>query len=340
MVIVFGAAGFVGSYLVDALAASGTDVLAVDIDKANLRYCRKLNVPSLKLDISRGKAFSALPASSVSCVVNLACLQPDNVSARAFDPVRYVQVNTIGTLNVLNYCVKIGIPRMLYTVSHRSIIASWQKGRVIAEGDLRVIEYESDFSMYSIAENAAMDSAQYYAKRYGIQAIIFRLPSVFGYGPHLEGYKHGSYNKTGFQIFIENAMEGKPIEVWGDRDVGRDVVYVKDVVSAIRLAIESPTGQGLYNIASGKLLTIEQEAKDIIDEFSPKGLPSPIVYRPEKTNSIEPCQYSIDKAKRELGWAPRYSFREMLSDYRSEMTSGRFDFLMAKRKAMMKGEPK
>lgn len=339
MIIVFGAVGFIGTYVVDALAANDiSEVLAVDIDRIGKTYYKKQKVSFVRMDITKQKDFERLPSKNVSCVINLACLQPDNVSLAAFDPVNYIMVNTIGPLNILKYCVANNIPKVLHTISHRSIRGLWRPDRVITEDDMRAIEYESDFSIYSIAESATMDCIHYYRKKCRIRGIIFRLPSVFGYGPHLEGYKNGKYHKTGFQIFIENAIEGKPLEVWGDRNRGRDIVYVKDVVSAILLAIGNTSADGMYNISSGRLLTIDEEAKEIVKVFSSKSTPSPIIYRPEKTNSIEPCLYNIDKAKKEFGWSPKYSFEDMLIDYKSEMYSGRFKFLLDKRRIMMKGE--
>lgn len=342
MIIIFGAAGFIGTYLVNALADSKVaDVLAVDIDNIARKHYRKHNMPFIRMDITKQKDFEKLPSKGVSCVVNLACLQPDNVSLRALDdPAKYFQVNTIGTLNILKYCTANNILNVLHAVSHRSVAGLWGEKRIISEADTRYIEYESDFSIYSIAESAAIDCMHFYRNKHAIRGIIFRFPSVFGYGPHLEGYKHGRYIKTGFQIFIEKAIEGKTIEIWGDPHIGRDIIYVKDVVSAILLAIKSPDADGLYNIASGNRLTLEQEVKEIIKAFSPENSPSDINYLPEKKNGIEQCQYSIDKAKKDFGWSPSYTFAEMLRDYKLEMASRRYEYLLEKRRIMMKGELK
>jgi len=342
MVIVFGAAGFIGTYLVNALADTGTsEVLAVDIDGIAADHYKEHNIPFVRMDITEEKDFERLPAKGVSCVVNLACLQPDNVNLQALnDYAGYFKVNTIGTLNILKYCHTNNIPKFLHTVSHRSVAGLWSKKEIISEAETRAIEYESDFSIYSIAESAAMDCMHFYRNKQAIRGIIFRLPSVFGYGPHLEGYKYGRYIKTGFQIFIEKALEGKTIEIWGDPHVGRDIIYVKDVVSAFLLAIKSPVADGLYNIASGYLLTLEEEVKKIIKAFSPEDRRSDIVYLPEKKNGIEQCQYAIDKARSDFGWSPRYTFSDMLDDYKLEMESRRYEFLLKKRRIMMEGEQK
>jgi UDP-glucose 4-epimerase len=69
--------------------------------------------------------------------------------------------------------------------------------------------------------------------------------------------------------------------------------------------------------------------------FSPPGRPSEIRYRPERQNLIESYVYDIGKAERTLGWRPKYSFEDMLIDYRKEMDSGRFAYLVEKRRLQM-----
>jgi UDP-glucose 4-epimerase len=212
----------------------------------------------------------------------------------------------------------------------------WESERTIGEDAARAIKYTGEYAMYVISESAAADCIEHYRREYGMQGIIFRLPPVYGYGPHIEIFKDGKPLKTGFKVFIENAMAGRPIEVWGDCNKGRDIIYVKDVVTAIILALKSKDASGLYNIASGRLLSLKEEAETIARVFSPKGHSSKIIYRPNKANSIEPFLYDIAKAKRELGWSPQYSFEEMLLDYKKEMESGRFMFLLEKRSKMMR----
>jgi UDP-glucose 4-epimerase len=152
----------------------------------------------------------------------------------------------------------------------------------------------------------------------------------------MEIFKDGKPLKTGFQVFIENAQKGRPLELWGDPANGRDIVYVKDVVSAIGLALEKTGVGGLYNISSGQCLTLKEQAECIIRLFSPRGRPSEIRYLPDKPNLIESYVYDIDKARRVLGWQPEYSFEDMLLDYRQEMESGRFAFLVEKRRSLMR----
>jgi UDP-glucose 4-epimerase len=189
--------------------------------------------------------------------------------------------------------------------------------------------------MFSISESAAQDCVEHYRKQYGMKGIIFRLPPVYGYGPHTEIFWNGKPIKTGFQIFIENAMAGKPIEVWGDCEKGRDIIYIKDVTEAFLRALKSSNVDGLYNITSGRSVTLKDEVQAIVNVFCGDMGKSKIVYKPEQSNSIESFLYDNSKAKKDFGWTPRYSFEDMLVDYKQEMERGRFSFLVDKRRLLI-----
>ena len=103
------------------------------------------------------------------------------------------------------------------------------------------------------------------------------------------------------------------------------------------LALAAPAIGGLYNISSGRRLTLQEQAEAIIRVFSPPGHPSALVGRAEKANLIESYFYDVGKAARSFGWFPKYSFDDMLIDYQKEMKSGRFDYLVEKRRMQMQG---
>ena len=336
MILVFGAAGFIGTYLIDQLVKEGFDAIATDIDQLAESYYKKQGIPFSRLDITKERGFEKLPQADVDAVINLACVQPANVSEEEYDARDYIRVNVLGTLNILEFCRKTSIRKIIYISSHRTVQALWESGKPIGENAAKAIKYTGEYAMFSISEGAAEDCVEHYRQQHSMQGITFRLPPVYGYGPHTEIFKNGKPIKTGFKVFMENAIAGKPIEVWGDCKKGRDIIYVKDVVSAIILALKSKDASGLYNIASGRPLSLKEEAETIARVFSPRVHPSKITYRPDKANSIEPFLYNISKAKRELGWAPKYSFEGMLVDYRQEMESERFMFLLEKRRRMMR----
>lgn len=335
MITVFGAAGFIGTYLVDELMREGFGVLATDTSDIGEVYYKERGISFVDLDIRKEEDFDYLRETDVEAAINLACLQPANVAKDEYKPSDYVATNTIGTLNILEFCRKQRVPKVIYTCSHRNTQGLWGDKKPICEQDGRAIQFTGEYAMYSISESAAADCVQHYTEAYGIQGIILRLPPVYGYGPHTEIFKDGEPHNTGFKIFMENASAGKPLEIWGDSQKGRDIIYVKDVVSAIISALKSNEAKGLYNIASGKVLTLEDEARTIAKILSAESPLPEITFRPDKPNGIESFVYDISKAKRDLGWSPKYSFEQMLIDYVKEMKSGRFNFLLEKRRQML-----
>ena len=116
--------------------------------------------------------------------------------------------------------------------------------------------------------------------------------------------------------------------MWGDPHIKRDIIYVKDVASAYVLAMKSEKTYGLYNMTSGTLLDLEEEAKAVIDVFGGNRRSS-IVYCPEKKNNTPSFLFSMDKAKKDFGFIPRYTnFTEMMRDYKYELESRRWDALI------------
>lgn len=334
MVIITGAAGFIGAYLVEQAVEDNFDVLATDLCEIGEEYYKNHGIPFIRLDLTRKKDFKKLPEEGVDAVVHLACLQPANVSKEQYDPVNYMKVNTLGTLNILEFCRKTGIRKIIYAISHIEVEGLWASGNPISEDAPRAMKYTGDYAMYLISQNAAVDCIEHYHQEYGMQSIIFRLPPVYGYGPHTEIFKNGKPVKTGFKIFIEKAINKEPIEVWGNCEKGRDIIYVKDVVSAIIIALKKKEAAGLYNITSGRLLSLKEEIEGISRVFSPNGKYR-MISRPDKPNSIGSFLYNISKARKELGWYPIFSYQEMLVDYKKELERGKFKFLLDKRKQMI-----
>lgn len=337
MIVVFGAAGFIGTYFIDQLVNDGFNVLAVDKCKIGEEYYISKGIPFVHCDITVDDQFNKLPTKDIDAVVNLACMQPANMRKDTYNNTDFFKVNVVGTLNILEYCRRSAIPKIIYMCSHRNTQGLWADSeKAISEADGVSIKYTGEYSMFSISETAASECVVHYTQQYGIQGIILRIPPVYGYGPHTEIYKDGKPLITGFKIFIEKAMAGEPLEVWGNPQNGRDIIYVKDVVSAMVLAIENDKAKGLYNISSGRLLTLEEQAKITAKIFSPDGIAPDIRYLPDKENSIESYVYDIDKARRELMWVPQYSFEQMLVDCKKEMALGRFEFLVEKRRQMLR----
>lgn len=332
-IIVFGAAGFIGTYLIDELLRQGYRVTASDISDIGERYYRKNNVPYVPVDITDRAAFKHIEGK-YDAVIHLAALQPATFSPLNHSPRDYIDINVAGTLNILEFCRENKIATVIYASSHRNTSGLWHEKRTITEADGRAQQYEGEYAMFSISESAAQDCVEYYRANYAMRGITFRLPPVYGFGPHLEIFKDGTPVKTGFQTFIENAAACKPLEVWGNANAGRDIIYVKDVVSAFLKALQSDKAAGLYNITSGYSLTLKEEVETIARVFWGDSTAPIIIARPEKAHQMDSFVYDNTRAKRELDWSPQFNFEEMLLDYKKEVAQNRFGFLIEKRRKM------
>lgn len=128
---------------------------------------------------------------------------------------------------------------------------------------------------------------------------------------------------------IENAMQSKPIEIWGDPKAAKDMVYVADCSQMICKAVEVDRNHGFYNVGTGIPVTLEEQVRTIVDVFSPKDNPSEIVYCPDKKCGGF-CLMDIANAKSELGYEPFYDCRKLFEEYKKEMEVNRFAPLLAR----------
>lgn len=330
MVLVIGATGFIGMYTVDYLLRQGEPVIATGRNTVIGEKLENMGAEFVSLDITRPDDFEKLPNEGVSGVILLAGLLPANIHDETGDEhaADYFLINVIGTINVLEYCRKHGIRKVIGCSSYSDVAKSWKKGVALTEEEPRNFAYVGDHAVYVISKNAANDVMEHYNQQFGMQCAWFRFPPVYGVGPHGSIYVDGKLYKSAVQTFIEKAQDGQNIEIWGDPSIERDIVYVKDVARAFYMALNSEHTYGLYNMTSGMQLTLEEQAKVIIDVFGhDKG--SKIVYRPEKANNTPSFLFSMQKAKEDFWFEPEFtSYETMMRDYKAELDSDRWNVLI------------
>ena len=329
MIIVIGASSFIGVYTVEELVKQGCEVLVTGRNDKFRSHYEKLGVRYVNLDIADERDFNALPLVDVEGVILLAGLLPANTPVnldKDENAADYFRINTIGSINVLEYCRKNGIKRVISTSSYADVFNSWTSERALTEDEPRGFKYVGDHAVYVISKNAACDVMEYYNQQHGMSNAVFRLPPVYGAGPHGSLYVNGTYVKSGLQIFMDKAAAGDDITIFGDKNLSRDVVYVKDVAHAFYLAIKSQKTYGLYNMTSGQGVTLQCQAEVIAKLFaSSPEKQSRIVYKPEIKNNTPSYLFSMEKAKRDFGFEPVYAdFEVMMADYKKDLDNGKF----------------
>lgn len=331
MILVIGASSFIGVYTIEALQKAGYTVLGTGRNRTFQKYYADRGVGYLPLNLRDPTDFSTLPPKGVDAVILLAALLPANSpvnleqSENAED---YFTVNTIGTIRVLEYCRRHGINRVISTTSYAEVFRSWGKNKPLSEKEPIGFPPTGDHAAYAISKRAATEMLDYYNHQHGMHNVVFRLPPVYGAGPHGSLFMNGARVKSGLQVFIEHARHGEDIEVFGNGNVRRDVVYVKDVAKAFINVLQSKSACGVYNIASGKGVTLRQQAEIVARVFAgEKGL-SHIIKRPELPNHSISCVLDIAKAREAFGYCPEYTdFSTMMEDYKMEEERGTYSGL-------------
>ena len=326
MVLIIGATSFLSVFSVDAFLKNNIEVAVAGRNNKFRDYYEGKGVRYYNLDLTCESDFELLPKENIEGVILLAGLLPANSTADLIyseNAAEYFKVNSLGTVNTLEYCRKNNIKRLISTTSYADVAASLGKGKIIKEEEPRNYYYRGDHAVYVFSKNAAADVMEYYNQQYGMQNLWFRLPTVYGVGPHGCLYVNGVLKKSGVQVFMKKASAGETITVFGDEKLTRDVAYVKDVAFAFVQAFLSDKATGLYNITCGNPVTLDEQVKVIADVFSIKGNKSKITYDKSIENNGVSYQFSIEKAKKDFGYNPKFkTFRDMMVDYKKDMKKG------------------
>lgn len=328
-IVIFGATGNVGSYLTlyakEFFNLDEYNIIAVG--RRNTDFFKKYDIDYYSVDISKPECFDKLPTKNIYAVMLLAATIPSYMAD--YNPMKYMQSNTIGALNVLEYCRITNVDRIIYTQTVFDIFESVKDGVVINPFTPRNFSYKGDHAVYVISKNSALELIEHYHKEYGLKKFIFRFPTIYNYSPFHYYYPNGIKTKRPVYTMIENAMQSKPLEVWGNPKYSKDMVYVADCSQMLCKAILANRNEGFYNVGTGIPVTIEEQVKTIVEVFSPKNNPSKIIYRPEKPvggGFLMDIQNAID----ELGYKPEYDCKKLFEAYKKEMELNRFKELLEK----------
>ena len=188
---------------------------------------------------------------------------------------------------------------------------------------LRKPIFVGDHAIYTVTKCAAADLIECYHQMYGIKNFIFRLPNIYLYSPEMYYYVNGEKKFISYRYLIQRAIEGKDIEMWGNPDLGKDVIYVKDLCQMIFKSLFVQLQTGVYNAGTGVKTTMREQIEGIVKVFSPKDKPSKIIECPEKKD-CDDFVMDIENAKKELGYEPKYDYISYLEDYKKEMKQNKF----------------
>lgn len=328
--LVIGGSSFIGAYTVDELLSRGAEVVATGRSTRFAEHYARRGVEYVRVDICDPASFEGL-RGGFDGAVSLAARMPANIEGDPAneDLAEYIETNVVGTLNILEWCRANDVPRLVDIIS-RFDCRLYGPNEVIYENFPLQFSYLDDHAAYVVSNNEKAEMLRYYNERYGMKNIWLRIPSVYGVGPHGSFAKDGVVQKSGLQVFMDKAAAGETIAVFGDPDTPKDVLYVKDMASAIADALGSATGSGLYNVSYDENFTVWDLAKATAEAFAGDAGVSQVISDPSVSNNGGFPRMSNTRIKEELGFSPRYGNPDaMMKDYRAELERGEYGRLFS-----------
>lgn len=328
-IVIFGATGTVGVYTALQLKNDGYEVIAVGRRKSDNGFFADYGIPYYPVDVSKKECFDVLPKEDVSCVIHYAGAMPARM--KGYNPQEYIDTIVTGTLNVLDYTQSVGAKKIVFTQSISDCFWMVKDATPVPADIWRKFPLNNDHSVYVIAKNAAVDLIEHYYHKFGIKRFILRLPTIYLYHPNPFYYVNGEKREMFYRQFIDKAVAGETIEIWGDASKVKEIVYVKDFVQIVECCVKAEIDGGFYNVGEEECVSLDEQIKGTIDVFSSADNKSEIVYRPEMPDPSE-FVFDITKTKNELGYKPKFTYREALKDMKHEMETNPFGKLWGEEK--------
>lgn len=272
-ILLFGASGFVGRNLTDRLAADGRDVIAISQSGAAVPGAKRA------LSIDALDSLRDLPADTIA--VHVANYRYDSTR---FDLAQsdILLNNQILNARVLHFCADRGIKELRLASS----VAVYPDGQPLDDAqpiDLNAPPIASE-AFYAWSKRFAEIAAGAYARRFGLNSVIFRLSNP--YGPY------DSTNPAKAHVapaFVMKALDSNPVfPIRGDPSVERDFIYVGDVVEAFARTLDWRGRSETYNLCTGRtdnLLTLAQTVMRVAGVDKPIEAGAPGAFGPQARRS-------------------------------------------------------
>lgn len=308
--LVTGCAGFIGSYVTEALLAQGKAVVGIDnfCDFYNPQIKRQNIANALqnkhfvlkKTDIRNKENLQQIfKEYRPKLVIHLAAMA--GVRPSIEQPELYNEVNITGTLNILEAMKAFEVNKLVFASS--SSVYGNNKKVPFAETD----NVDKAISPYASTKKAAEVIAHTYHYLYGIDMMLLRFFTVYGerQRPDLAIHK-----------FTKMISEGNPIPFYGDGTSRRDYTYIEDIVNGVLMSLNYVENhENIYeilNIGESRTISLKEMVETIEKALNKKAI---IDQQPMQPGDVTQTYADITKAKQLIGYEPKTDFEEGIAHF-------------------------
>ena len=304
--LVTGAAGFIGSHLAERLLSRGDDVVGLDnFDPFYDVDLKHRNVRLVQATAARtGRSFCLVEGDirdhaavdralrggqgpggeAVDGVIHLAARAGVRPSIR--EPALYQSVNVEGTVNLLEACRALRIPRFVFA-SSSSVYGANEK--VPFHEDDRV---DHPVSPYAATKKAGELLAFTYTHLHGMNVSCLRFFTVYGPRQRPEMAIH---------LFTRAIWEGRPVTVFGDGSSERDYTFVDDIQDGILATLDRCKGYKIYNLGESRRVPMRELLSLLEGHLGKKAV---LHYAPDQPGDVPITYADVSRARAELDYAP------------------------------------
>ena len=316
-VLVTGGAGYIGSTVIRELLSRGYDVISIDnLYRGDYKYLSEFkDNPHLRLrvgDVSSARELDDLSKEiqDLDAVIHLAAVP--GLKRCLDDPKRAIMTNVYGTFNVLEFARKHDAQKFIFPSS--GAVYGIPKFTPISEDHPL-----SPINLYGITKLSGEKLVDSYNFNYGLNTIILRFGNIYGVGLF-------TYWENVIPKFVRQALEEKPLTMYGTGEQGRDFIHILDVVDGIIALLDRKDIKGeKFNLGSGKAVSVNKIV-NIISEILKEeyGRDVQIIHLPPRKGEpyIKDFYYSTEKIRNKLDfkvyWTIKDGIKQIVTFYLGE----------------------
>lgn len=293
-IVIFGGGGFIGSTIADRFLLEGHEIRIFERPRVipYRKFDKNERVEWMTGDLSNIHDVNDA-IENVDAVLHLVSTTlPKNSNE---DPIYDVQTNVVATLQMLSAMVAQNIRKIIFISSGGTVYGN----PVYLPIDEK---HPTDpLVSYGITKLTIEKYLKMFEKMHGIKAITLRVANPYGERQRIETAQGA------VSVFLQHALTGQPIDIWGDGSVIRDYVYVGDVAEAFLSAVEYTGMKRCFNISSGVGTSLNELIGMLEDVLGKRLLRN---YLPGRPFDVPVSVLSNNLAREELQWEPRTAMQE------------------------------